>query len=368
MVDTNHVDAIVLGAGIAGLTCADVLQLKSQKCVVIEPNQPGEGTSGSPGMLVNPATGRRARKAWKAKECFGLISDLLERVQAETNQTFFEKNGVVRPALTEKLSDNFEHSPEKYDWPDNWIEWLPKEKFSKRFPIFDHHFGGLFVKKAMTVNGSMFMKAFAEYLENRDIFTEFGSGYQLRKDQSGWIAKTDNGSTYQSKVVIDATGYHQVQSGDWDFLNLHPIKGQTATFFFDEPLPLNSSISSLGYMAFLTYQPKQITVGSTYEHDFDHLETDADGLDYLKKKLEKTLPGWVEKSSSVHQWSGVRVTTQDRKPVIGPHPKKEGLFIIGAFGSKGLLMGRLMAEMLIENILADKSIPETVTIERFLDG
>lgn len=366
MTNTNHVDAIILGAGIAGLSCADAFQQKGRTCVVIDPNQPGEGTSGSPGMLVNPATGRRARKAWKAKECFGLISDLLERVQDENDQLFYEKNGVVRPALTEKLSDNFERSPEKYKWPDDWIEWFPKDKFSERFPVFEQHLGGLFVKKAMTVNGAIFMKAFAEYLKRQDTITKFDADYQLRQDQSRWIAEMNDGSTYHSQVVIDASGYNQVHTANWDFLNLHPVKGQTATFFFDEPLPLNSSISSLGYMAFLTDQSHQLTVGSTYEHDFDHLETDQEGLEYLKKKIEKTFPGWMEKSNSIDQWSGVRVTVQDRKPVIGPHPKKGGLYIIGALGSKGLLMGRFMAELLVENILEGKEVDDLVSTQRFM--
>lgn len=367
MAETIQVDGIIFGAGIAGLSCADAFLQKRRTCVVIDPNQPGKGTSGSPGMLVNPATGRRARKAWKAKECFELISDLLERVQAETDQLFFEENGVIRPALTQKLANNFKRSPEKYDWPDNWIEWLPKDEFSERFPIFEHHFGGLFVKKAMTVNGSIFMKVFAEYLAKRDVITEFESNYQLRQDQEDWIAEIDNGSRYKSKVVIDATGFNQVQSGEWDFLNLHLVKGQTATFFFDGPLPLNSSISSLGYMAFLNNQPNLLTVGSTYEHDFDHLETDKEGSKYLKKKLEKTLPGWVEKSSSEDQWSGVRVTVQDRKPVIGAHPEKKGLYIIGALGSKGLLMGRFLAGELVEKIITDRSIDAVISIDRFTD-
>lgn len=366
MSKTIYVDAIILGAGIAGLSCADALHQKEKTCVIIDPNQPGEGTSGSPGMLVNPATGRRARKAWKAKECFELISDLLGRVQNESDKLFFEKNGVVRPALTEKLANDFERSPEKYEWPDNWIQWLPKEQFSERFPVFEHHFGGLLVKKAMTVNGSLFMKTFGEYLSKRSVITEFDAEYILRQEQEIWIAEINDGSTYKSEIVIDASGYNQVHSDDWNFLNLHPVKGQTATFFFDEALPLNASISSLGYMAFLNDQPHKLTVGSTYEHDFKHLETDEDGLKYLKKKLNITLPGLDEKSHSVEQWCGVRVTLQDRKPVIGQHPKKDGLYIIGALGSKGLLMGRFLAEILIGNIIERKLIDAVVSVSRYL--
>lgn len=362
------VDGIVLGSGITGLSCADALLQKGKTCVILDPNQIGYGASCSPGMLVNPATGRRARKAWKARECFELTSDLLERVQSESDQIFYEQNGVIRPALTQKLAHNFERSPDKYDWPEGWIEWLPKNEFSEQFPVFENHFGGLFVKKGMTVNGSLFIKAFVDYLSRHGMNTVFGQEYRLHQDQGKWIAETDGESVYETEFVIDASGYHQAQSNEWDFIPLHPVKGQTATFFFDEPLPFKTSISSLGYMAFLKDQPNKLTVGSTYEHDFEYLQPDEKGLNYLKKKLDSTFPGFVEKSTSVEQWSGVRVSVQDKKPVIGAHPEKKGLYIIGALGSKGLLMGRLMAEILVKNLLHGQKIDPTVSADRFFES
>lgn len=367
MAETSQVDGIILGAGIAGLSCADALLQKGRSCVVLDPNPIGHGASCSPGMLVNPATGRRAKKSWKAEQCLELFADLLERVQSETDQIFYDQNGVMRPALTEKLAKNFERSLEKYDWPKGWIEWFPKDEFSERFPIFENHFGGLFVKKAMTVDGGMFIPEFSKFLVRQDAILDAGSAYELHQDGKEWIAKTVGGSVYKSDFVIDATGFNQTKSDDWNFLSLHPIKGQTATFHFDEPLPFKTSVSSLGYMAFLKDQPKQLTVGSTYEHNFEHLETDENGLNYLKKKLDSTFPGLSEKSISVEQWSGVRVTVQDRKPVIGAHPKKKGLYMIGALGSKGLLMGRFLAQNLVEKICMDRSIEAVISIDRFND-
>ncbi|WP_234572299.1 NAD(P)/FAD-dependent oxidoreductase [Rhodohalobacter sp. 614A] len=366
MAGSVHVDGIILGAGITGLSCAEALLQKRKTCVVLDPNEIGYGASCSPGMLVNPATGRRARKAWKAKKCFNLISDVLHRVQAEFGQTIFETSGVIRPALTKKLSKNFEQSPGKYEWPDGWIEWLPKDEFSKQFPVFKNHFGGLFVRNAMTVNGNLFIKAFAEYLDRRDIHILSGINYDLQQFRKKWEANLANSQTYEADFVIDATGYQQVKSEEWNMVPLHPVKGQTATFFFDEPLPFKTSVSSLGYMAFIKDQPNQITVGSTYEHNFTHLKPDENGLNYLKKKLDTTFPGLIDKSISIEQWSGVRVSIQDKKPVIGPHPDKKGLYMIGALGSKGLLMGRFMADTLVEHILNGSSIEKTISIERFL--
>jgi glycine/D-amino acid oxidase-like deaminating enzyme len=129
-----------------------------------------------------------------------------------------------------------------------------------------------------------------------------------------------------------------------------------------------ASVSSLGYMAYISTKPKQLTVGSTYEHHFTSLKPDKDGLEYLKDKLGSTFPTLTECYKDIVQWSGVRVTVPDKKPLIGSHPEKEGLYIIGALGSKGLLMSRYLAGLLTDEILEQKEIDETVSIRRYLDS
>jgi glycine/D-amino acid oxidase-like deaminating enzyme len=362
-----RVDGIVLGAGIAGLSAADALIQKGRSCVIFDPAPPGSGSSSAPGMLINPATGRRAKMTWRAEACYQETLSLLQRVQKETEEVFYEERGVLRPALTPKLAKNFERSPEKYPWPKGWIEWLSKENFSDRFPEFKTHQGGLIVKKGMTVRGDHFIKAFARYLEKKGADLVVGQ-YSLENAGKIWIAETVKGKRYNADFVIDATSQYQIESGLWNFLPLHAVKGQTATFQYDHKLPLNASVSSLGYMAYFSTKPKQVTVGSTYEHHFTSLEPDEEGLEYLKEKLGSTFPTLRESYKDVVQWSGVRVTVPDKKPLIGSHPGKEGLHMIGALGSKGLLMGRYLAGLLADQILDRKEIDEFVSIRRYVDN
>lgn len=367
MTSELRVDGIVLGAGVAGLSAADALIRKGRSCAILDPAPPGSGSSSAPGMLINPATGRRAKMAWRAQECYQEVLRLLQRVQKESDEPFYEERGVLRPALTPKLAKNFERSPEKYPWPNGWIEWLPEEKFSDRFPVFKTHYGGLIVNKGMTVIGDLFIRSFARYLENKGADLVVGE-YSLKNDGKTWIAETKAGKRVHADYVIDATSQYQMQSGLWDFLPLHAVKGQTATFHYEDDLPMIASVSSLGYMAYISTKPKQLTVGSTYEHHFTSLKPDKDGLEYLKNKLGSTFPTLTECYKDIVQWSGVRVTVPDKKPLIGSHPEKEGLYIIGALGSKGLLMSRYLAGLLTDEILEQKEIDETVSIRRYLDS
>ncbi|MCC5941493.1 MAG: FAD-dependent oxidoreductase [Balneolaceae bacterium] len=366
MIDSNLYDVVILGAGIAGLSATDEFLNRGLSCLVIDSKLFGNGATSAPMLLANPATGRRAKKTWQAEESFALISDFLERVQSGSKTPFFENNGVLRPALTEDISKDFERSPQKYEWPDNWLTWLPRSEFSKEYPFFGDHYGGLIVENSLSINGPEFIKASLEYLSAKGAeFLECTQQYSYSQKSNQWIFELNHQKTVSSKMVVDATGFGQTQSERWNFLPLHAVKGQTATFRFEDELPLNHSVSSLGYMAFMSHYPTQLTVGSTYEHSFDHLKPTEDGLNRLKGKLRQTFPDFVEKIVNTEQWANVRVTVPDKLPIVGHHPEYANLYIIGALGSKGMMMGRYAAYCLAESIINQKIIDPTISVERY---
>lgn len=361
------VDVAIMGAGISGLSVADACTQRKKTCAVFDIYEPGKGTSGAPGMLVNAATGRRAKKAWRAEEGHQSIFSLLKRVKRFSDTEFFEQNNVLRPALTQKLADNFKRSVEKYDWPDGWIQWISKDVVNSDYPFVDNEFGALLIKNGLTVNGRIFLEECSNYLHSLGVQTFYNQTPNYYFKGGKWHITTDKGSKIVAEYVVDARGYALTRSKDWEFIPLHNIKGQTATFTFSEPLPLNSSISSLGYMAYLKETPCNLSVGSTYEHDFQSLETDLEGLNYLLKKLESTLPDYSKNYLSVKQWAGVRTTVPDRKPVIGPHPEITQLYVMGALGSKGLLLGRYVADELVGYIFEEQEIDREISSSRFFN-
>lgn len=368
MDNTGQVDVAILGAGIAGLSLADALLQKNKTCVLIDTQSPGSGASGAPLMLLNPATGRRAKMAWRAGESLPAIHSLLQRVQRHSPDIFYEENGVIRPALTKELAKDFRKAPTKYSWPDTeWIEWLEPDPFTKQYPEIPHHFGGLFVKKGMTVYGELFLTELSKLLVNIGLNIVTNRNYRLNPEQGSWKIIFENGRTISAKKTVYATGAFVTKSAYWKKIPMNIVKGQTATFHFNKPLDLKSSISSLGYLAFITSRPHLLVAGSTYEHHFSDAEPDGSGLEILKKKVNTVFPGMAERAVAVDQWAGFRVSTMDKKPVIGEHPDLKGLYLFSGLGSKGLLLGRYMAQLLADHITTQKPIPREVSVERFLD-
>ena len=366
MREVESFDAIVLGAGLSGLSVADSLMELGYQCAIIDSGFPGSGASGAPMMLANPATGRRARRMWRAEDCFHSLLKYLSKVERKTGKRCYNMNGVVRPALTAEISEDFIRSPDKYEWLPGWIEWIDPDRFSEQFPYFKTEFGGLLLPNGITLKGDEYCESMIQYLESENCYTHFGSKPEIIKNGNQWIIQIEGDIQLITKIVIDATGYQQTFDKNWSFIPLHPIKGQTATLHFNENIELKYSVSSLGYIAVMPDNPLQLTVGSTYEHKFKDLEPDSKGLSYLQSKLEKTLPGYWSKSRSVKQWASVRVSVQDKMPVIGEHPELKNLYFIGAMGSKGLMMSRYVADILAQKIGNGIPLEPSLSLQRFL--
>ncbi|TVQ65939.1 MAG: FAD-dependent oxidoreductase [Balneolaceae bacterium] len=364
MRETLTVDLIILGAGFAGLAAADAVRSKGYTCLIVDIDQPGSGASGAPGVLVNPAAGRRARMTWKSQECLNFLLPFIKAVEDFTGEKVCEHNGVFRPALTEKIAEDFKRSPSKYAWPDGWIEWLEPDQSRNRFPFLGPNFGGLFIRPALSLRGYEFCTLAARYLQQLGAEVRRVKEYELKYSETGWTLFNAD-CEFSAPFLLDCTGLHQVHSPFWEKLHLHAVKGQAATFQFPFALPFSESLSSLGYMAKLPGCDHKLTVGSTYEHHFQNLKPDSYGLQYLENRLENTLPGYSTRYSSVEQWASCRITTPDKMPVAGPHGDLPGLYIIGGLGSKGLLMSRYLGELVVNHIFNDEVLEPEICTSRF---
>ncbi len=361
---SNIFDFGIIGAGFAGLSLADALQETNQKVVVVEKNAPGAGASGTPGALVNPATGRRGTKSWKAEACYNAISKNLEKVQKYSPLPFFHRNGVLRPAQTEKMARKMKAQFDKTDWPKGWCYWLSENEIKQKHPSIHCINGGLWLPVGMTVNGKKYCSAYALWLQKKgvEIRTNFNAEVERKNN---YLILQSRTSTVKCKNLIFAAGYEAVTNPFWKDLKLEPIKGQLALFESKEKLKFNHSVSGLGYIAKLQNDYKFIQ-GSTYEHDFNEVNTGKQGADYLKKRLSNMLPVLATKAELVSQWSGVRISAPNRKPVVGRHSEYKNLFLFTGLGSKGLLYSKFTANHFVDNLLNKTPLFKKIVFERLL--
>lgn len=360
MSQTKRFDLIILGAGIAGLSVAAAARKRGLKTLVIDKSKPGSGASGAPLGLLNPATGRRGKKVWQAETAMQATLELFEEVQSATGADFFWQNGVIRPALDRKIARQMRESFETDNWLEGWLEWLDEETIKKEFPGLNCTDGGIWIPKACTVSLAGYTKALSHYLEQNGVELLAGCDYSIadapgvagesHPPKKPWQIRTQT-NNYEAEHLVAATGASLADAPEWSFLKLHPVKGQLLTATLRKPLPFQCSVSSLGYIASNPHQPGEITLGSTYEHTFHDNHPDEEGARYLLDRHEATLPGLTSTIQTRRGWAGVRVTTPDKRPAVGPHPDIPNLYVLGGLGSKGLMHGALLGEMLVGEML-----------------
>lgn len=367
-------ELLVVGAGLAGLSVATAAIEAGIGTTVIDRAPVGSGASGMPQALLNPATGRNAKQAWRAMEALQRGRQLLERADREGERSCWVENGVLRPALEEKIAARFRREMEKGDWPPGSIRWIDREEFSRLYPSL-RSFGGLWIPVACTVETPRFLGGLVRWLQSEGVhFILPSSSKQHPKGES---AKNSSGTPEtepltpdtglpESRWTVYALGRGFTNHPLFRRLPLHCVKGQTLTLRLREPLPFDCSLSSIGYITQGASADGSVVLGATFEHRFDHDHPDREGRDYLLQRLEKTLPGFGSGIDGERGWAGIRVTTPDHRPFAGRHPELEEAYALGGLGSKGLMYAPLLGKLLVETILGKGEIPGPFRIERLL--
>ncbi|SMO63558.1 NAD(P)/FAD-dependent oxidoreductase [Fodinibius sediminis] len=363
---SQQIDFCILGAGLAGLSLADALREQDIETMVIDKEAVAAGASGTPGGLVNLATGRRATKVWQAEQCYEAITQNLARVQAVTEQPFYQKSGLLRPALLEKMARKMRDRYEHTSWPDGWCQWKSENEIKEMHPGIQCIDGGLWLPIGLSVDVGAYLKAYAHFLRTLGVTILTGKQPEVTPAEQGWQLAFDDSTVY-AKNIVYATGGSTTESPYWDWLPLHYIKGQVALFSTGgRPLSFSHSISSLGYMA-QTGKPNTFVQGSTYEHNFDHINPDKEGEEYLRQRMRRTLPQLEEEVETVGQWAGVRTSTPNRKPILGRHPEHHGLHVFTGLGSKGLLYSKFLARHYADHLTSGTALIPEIDIARIAE-
>ncbi len=359
---TDTADAIILGGGLAGLSTAKELLSRNLKVCLADPVGISSGASGVPIGLANYATGRHAKLSWEAGKCMDALIGNLNEVQSRSAVHFWRQNGVLRPALDEKIAEKTLENYKSTDWPESaTARWLSSEELKALNPHVPSEFGAIWLEKACTVIPALYLQSMREMLLSKGLIL-VEENYELTEN-SGWYLSSSSDKKVQAPLLIDCTGQHTQTAGLTYQLKLHPIKGQLLLFRRQAPIPFNHSLSALGYIGHM--DQKYFAVGSTYEHHFEDLSITEDGKERLMNKINQICPMLLEDAELVEHWSGIRASTPNRLPIAGKHPEHDRIYIFKGLGSKGLLFSAHISALLADHILDQIPLPEAIGIQRF---
>ncbi len=360
-------DVVVIGAGLAGLSLAASLADHGVKTLIIERSGLASGASGVPIGLVNPAAAKQANLSWNAPSCISAVGQLLERAQNHSEMPFFTKGGVLRPSVDDATLEAFRSSLSRHSYPPGWGRWMDSDELDAFHPDLNHAGGGLWISEGYTVDVPAYLSALASMLAKVGASVHTNTDVASKKwlnDEKVWGISLKNGADVRAKHIVTATGSAISDDPDWSWLPVHKIKGQMASYRSSVELKWRYSVAGRGYIAHLN--GFDWVIGSTFEHRFDHLEPDSDGLLFLERKVDSLLPDIRRNSRLTQQWAGVRLGTPNRMPIIGNHPALPRQWVFTGLGSKGLLYSAYLGDLLADSMMNGSNIPAEVSASRFV--
>ena len=335
------------------------------KVAIIDRDRVGSGASGVPLGLINPAAAKQAHLSWNAENCIRSIASLLDRAASISERRFHSKSGVLRPAIDEDTLKAYRKSAQNQPYPEGWAHWITPEAIATLNPELAPTSGGVWINEAYTVDVAAFLNALlgllmaagSTVMEQVTVIEKSSA-----PDTDVWSLKLSDGTIVHTSHVINTTGASILDDSDWNWLPVHRIKGQLACYRSQTKLMWSHAVAARGYVAHL--DNLHWVVGSTFEHNFTEPEPDAAGLQFLERKVDSVLPALRQHSELREQWSGIRLATPNRLPIVGRHPTLERHWIFAGLGSKGLLYSAYLSSLLAQNILLGAALPKEVDVAR----
>lgn len=363
-------NAVVIGAGMAGAQMAFHLAEQGIKVSVIEAAKTiATGASGNKAGLVAP---RLTAKA-SLDETFYLAAFLyqlrqIKRLQKQGHKVAFDASGLIQLAYNETSHKRIDQLLNREDLPPDILNILTAEQASQKLnepvnvPAVELQMAGSLAPRSLC-------KAL---LDHPNIKIKLNCKVEDVVSTGGLQQITlSDGEQLDSTLCIVANGYQAQQF--CKRIKVIPVSGQSTCATLPIKSQLSSALDHAGYVAHTPNDDNQIIFGASYhQNNTSNTLKDEDtqaNLALLKQCLPELANGLIEvKNSHV----GVRATTPDRWPIIGPLPNDkfydkayqdlskgkyyqhyaeasyiEGMFMLSGLGSRGLTSAAYCANILM---------------------
>ena len=324
---------MIVGHGIAGAILAQTFAKHGITVHVAEADLPHHASPIAAG-LVNPLIGPKLNPPFDIEKCFQEIRILNDFFSREFGESFYENLSLYRIFRNQEQANIWKSNPSKISHFYEKAEIINPKETSIKAPF------GIGITKCLRLRIQSFL--------------EFSKHSLMESNQ--WKQGSHNYDDQGYDIVIFCEGFRSAQNPWFSHLPFTPVRG--------EILEIQKKLlfaASNGTWA-IPQSSTSFLAGSTWDHSGLEKGPTTEG----KKKILNDLDFLNLNSLEVlFHGSGVRNGTQDRNPIIGPHPKNQKIFIFNGFGSRGATTIPLYARKLVEFILEKKPLPEHLNLNRF---
>jgi gamma-glutamylputrescine oxidase len=357
-----EVDACVIGAGVAGLSCARRLAAHGVETVVLERDTVAGGASGRNGGFLlaglapfhNDAIelwGRDwARRAYARtlaaqEEMYALaaelgVGDAMRRV------------GCLRVSASEEEADHVRHHAHALAEDGFPAQLLERDELPPALRA--SALNGCLTDHDGSLHPARWIRALARDAERAGARIHEGSEVSAPVDEG---VRTEGGSVRAQHVIVAADGALPRLVPSYD----GRVRARRLHMVATEPLPervVDQLVySRWGYEYFQQRPDGRVLAGGFGDVDGPNSYTDRpDGDPSIWDRIERYLREDVGVHAPItHRWTGTVGYSEERRPFVGPVPGRPGLWVAGGYSGHGNVPGFLAGQEVADTIAGANS-------------
>ena len=356
-------DVVVIGAGVVGCSVAYYLAREGVSVTILEREAIGSGASahatGSLSLLgaeFSPGASFQIARA-----SYSEFQQIVPELEFATGvDLLYQRRPSLRLALDDEEADLIK-SLMVWQQPHVNMHWIDaKEVHSIEPRLSPSIVGAVYEDESAQLDSYRLNLALARGAElkganivNREVTGLVTSGPTI----SG--VKTASEEIHCDSVVVAAGTWSRAFTPWLSFpVPVRPLKGERLLLNYPgEPLPVLISSPKRGHM--ISRMDGFTSVGSTGGRDYDQKEifwgeefdrqpTATARLELLQRAID-VFPD-LERAELVQQLAGSRPLSPDSKPIIGPVPGREGVFLATGHTTKGIHLGPITGRIIADYI------------------
>ncbi len=371
-------DAVIVGAGINGLTTAyELARLGLKNIVVVEKNYIGSGSTGRCGGGI--------RQQWTTEENIRLAQEsvrMYERMSTELGyQVFFRQGGYLM--VTENESDlpalrnavelqNRCDVPTEFLQPEDCLKFVPDMNISQLK-------GATFCPKDGTAYPFAVVWGYARACHRKGVKIFIRSRVtDVAVDQGRIKTVTTDRGVISTPLLINCAGPWARSLAAMVGVDL-PNRQERHEIMVSESLKpfLDPMVISISNGIYFSQSLRGEIVGGIGDNDEPQLDgpdsfNTSSGLRFAVR-FAKALLAYYPRASQVRmmrQWAGMYDVTPDHRPILGGVPCLDGYYHICGFSGHGFMLGPVTGRRMANYITTGRSdeIIDSLSLDRFESG
>ncbi len=365
-------DVVIVGGGVIGCAIAYHLRKFDINVAVFDQGEIGAEASSAAAGLLAPLGSLSGPGPFSdlLLASFALFPALVPELEDASGINLeYEQTGALRVVRDAKHIPNLRKRMKAWQPLGLQMHWLTGDEAREREPLLAPDVcAAIYAPEESQIKASHVVKAFslaaaklgAKLYSHREITGLDHHNARITR------VYTSLGETISCNHLVIAVGAWAARCNEWLNIELpvSPQRGQILTL--RQP---SSPLRQIVFGEAAYFAPKSgetVIVGATREEVGFDKQLTAGGIAWLLNTAIRLIPA-LESSPIDQMWAGLRPSTPDNQPVLGPAPGWENVTLAIGHGSVGIMLSPITGKTIAELVIKGE-VPELVrpfSLERF---